>query len=61
MPLSPHELAAAKALRLLPERENLVDVFGNTQLFAEENAHLRARLLAIQGELLQLMSGISPN
>lgn len=60
MPLSANELVA-KFLRLQTERENLVYVIGNTELSAEEKAHLQARLQAVQNELLLLTGGISLN
>ena len=53
MNVSANELIA-KVLRLKTERECLVFVLGDTELSDEDNAQVRARLLAVEDELVQL-------
>ena len=49
MNVSANELIA-KVLRLKTERECLVFVLGDTELSDEDNAQVRARLLAVEDE-----------
>lgn len=53
MNFSANELTA-KVLRLQTERECLVFVLGDTELSDDDNAQVRARLLAVEDELMQL-------